>query len=167
MWIFHFPLPPFPLPVFPFPFFPSLFPIPSSISPFLFPFFPSLFPFSLSSSHFPPLFPSLYPPFPFSLSSTSFSPFPLFPSLFPYSLSFPIFLFSTLFFPQAQWKFQGPQTEKYISPAVRRSMRLGDDFDWLGGDKEAILRIRRFWRLVCGAHGCFTLPPSLVQHLRS
>ena len=43
---------------------------------------------------------------------------------------------------------------------VRRRMRLGDDFHWLGVSLEAILRIRRLRRSVCGAHGCSAPPPS-------
>ena len=43
---------------------------------------------------------------------------------------------------------------------VRRRMRLGDDFHWLGVSLEVILRIRRLRRSVCGAHGCSAPPPS-------
>ena len=42
----------------------------------------------------------------------------------------------------------------------RRSMRLGDDFDWLEADQETILQIRRLRRSVCGAYGCSAPPPS-------
>ena len=42
---------------------------------------------------------------------------------------------------------------------VRRRMRLGDAFHWLGVSLEAILRIRRLRRSVCGAHGCSAPPP--------
>ena len=43
---------------------------------------------------------------------------------------------------------------------VRRRMRLGDAFHWLGVSLEAILRIRRLRRSVCGAHGCSAPPPQ-------
>ena len=47
-----------------------------------------------------------------------------------------------------------------VGEPVRRIKRLGNDFDLLGVGYEAILRIRRLRRSVCGAHGCFAPPPS-------
>ena len=44
--------------------------------------------------------------------------------------------------------------EDKIGEPGRRSIRLGDDFDWLEVGWEAILRIRRLRRSVCGVHGC-------------
>ena len=50
---------------------------------------------------------------------------------------------------------------------VRRRMRLGDAFHWLGVSLEAILRIRRLRRSVCGAHGCSAPPPYLYTYVYS
>ena len=43
---------------------------------------------------------------------------------------------------------------------VRSSMRLGDDFDWLGVSLETFLQIRRLRRSVCGAHRYSAPHPS-------
>jgi len=47
-----------------------------------------------------------------------------------------------------------------VREPVRRSMRLGNDFIWIGVGQEALLRIRRLRRSACGAHVCFAPPPS-------
>ena len=59
-----------------------------------------------------------------------------------------------------------PGREDRVGEPGRRSMRLGDDFNWQGVSQEAILRIRRLWRIVCGAHGCSALQPlpRLIQN---
>ena len=44
---------------------------------------------------------------------------------------------------------------------VTELVTLGDDLDWLRISLEAIIRIRRFHRSVCGAHGCPAPPPSM------
>ena len=46
-----------------------------------------------------------------------------------------------------------------VGEPVRHSMRLGDDFDWLGrhsANQEAPDKS------VCGAHGCSAPPPSFI-----
>ena len=49
-----------------------------------------------------------------------------------------------------------------VGQPVRRSTRLGDNFDWLWAFLETILQIRRLRRSVCGAHECSAPPFSSV-----